>query len=64
MIQLTSNDVLRNIRECKVFSIIADEATDVSQKEQLCMTIRWVNGSFEIFETPLEPINVSKTDSA
>ena len=46
-----------------MFSLIADEATDVGHKEQLCVTIRWVDNSLQIHETPLELIHVPKTDS-
>ena len=69
MISLMSNKVLREllseIREAQIFSLIADKATctDVAQKEQLCITVRWVDKSFEIYETPVELINVPKTDS-
>ena len=55
--------ILTEIREAQIFSLIADEATDVAHKEQLCMTIRWVDRSFEIYETPVELINVPQTDS-
>ena len=44
-------------------SIIADEATDVGQKEQLCLAIRWVDKSFQILESPIELIQVPKTDA-
>ena len=67
MISLMSNQVLRKllseIREAQFYSLIADKATDVANKEQLCMTIRWVDKSFEIHETPVDLINVPKTDS-
>ena len=46
-----------------MFSLIADEATDISQKEQLCVTIRWLDSHFEIHGTPVELIQVRKTDS-
>ena len=52
-----------DIREAGMFSLIADEATDISQKEQLCVTIRWLDSHFEIHETPVELIQVPKTDS-
>ena len=32
------------------FSIIADEATDICNTEQLSMSIRWVNNSYEAHE--------------
>ena len=40
--------------------MIVDEATDVGNKEQSCITIRWVDNSFQIYETPVELINVPK----
>ena len=62
-----NNQVLRKllseIREAEIFSSIADEAMDVANKEQLCVTIRWVDKSFKIYETPVELINVPKMDS-
>ena len=67
MTMLMSNAVVRQllseIREVAMFSLIADEATDVGHKEQLCVTIRWVDNSLQIHETPLELIHVPKTDS-
>ena len=56
--------ILSDIREAAVFALIVDEATDVSQKEQLCITVRWVDYHFSIHEDPLELVNVPKTDSA
>ncbi len=47
-----------------MYSLIADEATDVSNKEQLCISIRWVDCNFDIHEDVVELINVPKTDSA
>ena len=64
---LMANQVLRailsEIREANIFAVLADEASDVSLKEQLCVCIRWVDESFTVHETPLELINVPKTDS-
>lgn len=37
------SDLLSTIREAVRFAIIADEATDISHKEQLCKAIRWVD---------------------
>ena len=56
--------LLQEIREATVYALIADEATDVSHKEQLHVTIRWVGSDFIIHEDPLELINVPKTASA
>ena len=67
-ISLMANHMLRRlmqeIREATVYALIADEATDVSYKEQLCITIRWVDNDFLIHEDPLELINVPRTNSA
>jgi hypothetical protein len=67
-IALMANHILRkllqDIREATVYALIADEATDISDKEQLCITITWVGSDFVIHEDPLELINVPKTDSA
>ena len=68
LIGLMANHVLREIlceiRAATVFAIIGDEATDVSRKEQLCVSIRWVDDDFNIYEAPLEFINVPMTDSS
>ena len=68
MIALMSNTVLRQllaeIRESSMFSIIADEATDVNHNEQLCVAIRWVDSSMLIHGTPVELIHVPKTDAS
>ena len=67
MIKLMSRTVLQQllveIRKAGWFSLIADETTDVSHKEQLCTAIRWVDNLFQINEMPLELINVPKTDA-
>ena len=54
---------LADIREAVVYSIIVNEATDVSHKEQLGVSIRWVDNNFQIDETPIELISVPKTDA-
>ena len=50
--------LLQEIREATtVYALIADEATDASHKEQLCVTVRWVDSEFLVHEVP-------RTDSA
>ena len=56
--------LLVDINRAQWFSLIADEATDVSNKEQLTVCIRWVDEDFNIHEDPVELIHVPKTDSA
>lgn len=67
MIRLMGRTVLQqllvDIRKAGWFSLIADETTDVSHKEQLCIAIRWIDNLFQINETPLELIEVPKTDA-
>ena len=53
--------LLNKVREVALFSLIADEATDISNKEQLCVSVRWVDTAFTIHESPVELINLPKT---
>ena len=59
--------ILRNIstdiRKAQWFSSIADETSDISNKEQLSVCIRWVGENFIAYEDPLELINLSKPDA-
>lgn len=41
-------EILREIRESVRYSLIADESMRSSNKEQLCISIRWVDNSFNI----------------
>ena len=47
---LTLQEKLKTIRERKFFSIIADEGTDVSNKEQLSFCLRTVDKDLSPFE--------------
>ena len=38
---------------CTWYAIIGDRATDVAKKEQLNLSIRWVNNNYEISEDPV-----------
>ena len=38
------------MREAKWFSILADETTDLSNHEQLLISIRWVSDTYEVNE--------------
>lgn len=66
-IELMAKSVLRNIlsdiHTASWFAIIADEATDVSKCEQLCVCIRWIDNSYEVFEDPIGLVKVPKTDA-
>ena len=55
--------ILDEIRSATYFSIIADEASDISNKEQLSICICWVDKDFQIHEDPLEMIQVPETSA-
>ena len=65
IITLCGNTVLRqllgDIRAAKYFSIIADEATDISHNEQICIAIRWVDGSYEVHEAAIGLVQLPDT---
>ena len=50
MAALTLENKLNFIRECRYYSIMADEGTDVSNKEQLSFCIRTVDQDLNSFE--------------
>ena len=52
--QSVLRQLLVEIRSALWFSILADEATDVSRHEQMSLSIRWVDNSFTIHEDVLE----------
>ena len=43
------------------FSLIADEATDINQAEQLNVSIRWVDDNYCGYEDPISPFKVPDT---
>ena len=48
--------VLNRIKECNcpaLFIIVADEATDVNQTEQVKVSICYVSDSYEVHEDPV-----------
>lgn len=67
MISLMSRSVtlklLEDIRGAYTYSLIADEATDITNKEQLCISLRWVDKIFTIHEDTLELVELPKTDA-
>lgn len=55
--------LLNDIKAVQWFSIIADEATDISHKEQLTLCVRWVDMELTIHEDPLQLVHVPKTNA-
>jgi len=53
--------ILQLIRSSMWFSIIGDEATDVSRNEQLSLSIRWVDDSYQIYEEPIGLMQLPNT---
>ena len=67
MLQIMSNNILRNVldsvHEDNEFSIIIDETTDVSRKEQVSISVRTVGKQFEVRERFLGLYETSSTTS-
>ena len=65
IITLMGQTVLRNIiaqiKTSMWFALIADEATDISHNEHMCVSIRWVNSEYEINEAPLGLVQLPDT---
>ena len=68
LIEILGITVLRNILQKMKnvtgpawFSIIADEATDVCNTEQLNLSIRWVSNDYEVHEDPIGLCRVPDT---
>ena len=54
-------EILGFIRTSMWFSIIADEATDVSRNEQMSLTIRWIDDKYQIYEEPIGLVQLPNT---
>ena len=59
--QAVLKNILTQIKCSTWFALIADEATDISHKEQMCVSSRWVNSSYEIHEEPLGLVQLPDT---
>ena len=46
--------IIREVKQAKLFSVMADECSDVANKEQLAIVIRYVNEDDEICEDFVE----------
>ena len=40
------NEILNEIREASVYSLIADEASDVAHKKQINVSFRWMDSKY------------------
>ena len=54
ILTLMGNTVLRRIlsqiKTSSWFSIIADEATDMSRNEQMSLSIRWTDDNYDVYK--------------
>ena len=57
------HEILSEVKNSMFFALQADEATDVAFNEQMCISIRWVNREYEIFEEPIGLVQLTRTDS-
>ena len=53
--------LLIRIREACWHSVIVDETRDISNKEQLTVTIQWVNDTYEVQEDLIGMIHIPST---
>ena len=63
MAVVVKNEVVQGICETKLYSIMMDETTDVTGKEQVCVVVRFVDASDVIQERQLAFKPVAKTDA-
>ena len=65
ILALMGNTVLRSIvsdiQSSSWFSIIADEATDISRNEQMSLSIRWTDDNYQIYEECLGLVQLPDT---
>ena len=55
--------ILKDIQSAGWYSIMVDEATDISRNEQMCICIRWVDDDYIVNEDTIGLVHVNKTDS-
>lgn len=67
-IQLMAHQVLKgildNVRSSKWYSIMAEETCDISSKEQLSLSLRWVESDYTIHEDFIGLVEVESTSAA
>ena len=68
MLRVLSHAVIRQIVQdvalSKYFSVVADETTDISTKQQLSLCVRFVNGKLEPQEMFLGLVDMPKADAS
>ena len=64
MCQMLLRQLLSEIRGSFWFSIVADEATDISHHEQMSLSVRWVDDNYMIHEDTLCLVQLPNTKSS
>ena len=59
--QCVLRNILARVKEAMWYAIIADEATDVSQNEVMCISVRWVDVHYGIHEDVLGLVQLPDT---
>lgn len=62
--ELIVQKIVDEINDAKAFVILADETTDVSNKEQLTLCARYLNGKYQICEKFLQFVEITSTTGA
>ena len=55
---------MAKIRQAIIYLIIADETRDISGAEQLAISFRWVDDSYEVYEDLVGLVEVHATDAS
>ena len=64
MSQMLLRQLISEIRGSFWFSIVADEATDISHHEQMSLSVRWVDDNYMIHEDTLCLVQLPNTKSS
>ena len=59
--QFVLRKILAEVRTALWFTIIIDEATDISHNEQMSLSVRWEDNNYEIYERTLGLIQLPNT---
>ena len=57
------DNISTNIQHANFFTVMADESTDASNKEQVVVVIRWVDKNFHVYEDFTHLHDVDNTDA-
>ena len=58
-------EIVKNIQDAVIYTVLADETADVSNKEQLVLCIRWVDDDINVHEEfiRLHPMPGTRADN-